>query len=426
MQPCKFKFVYSPSGTIDYEFHLKEEVNTKFITPNIISFSRPRSSWLYVLLNMPTEADEESEINQDDDCKTMRADNDLTGNFESTSTLSDVTTITRPQSSEAPEKILYIPPHKRSNFDTAHLRTSSEPSALLPKNASSAKDKGRYKSLNLTPKQRNPAMAKQTFTGAAYTPCPSPQLPGPLRVNAEGFAKFKEKITQNPQSDKPFKPFKPSNYSTYRGISKGIKGIKNLADHLNCSVFISHLPEKVYYHEIFSIINTGSVISAYIDDPIYGCPFSTAKITFKYPEGAARFIEQANSAEGIKIREHYLSVLYNAHGMVKYPIEHQSRVLYIEGPIHKMSGMFWKSYFIKITRFNLEYVGYLPLAQPHQFRRMMEFRFVRIGAQAERFFTAIIEDPQFYCPKYGRDVTVKYGEDPCGRGWDVLPRTKTI
>ncbi|KAF7875303.1 hypothetical protein EAF04_002475 [Stromatinia cepivora] len=350
---------------------------------------------------------------------------DPTGNFASTNTPSDITTITRPESSEAPEKTVYIPPHKRSNFDTTHFRTQSEPSALLPKNASSAKDKERYQSVDLPPKQRNSAMAKRILTGAAYIPRPSPPLPGSLPANAEGFAKFKEKSTQNLQNGKLSESM-PSAQSKYMEIGKNIKGIKNLADHLNCSVFVSHLPEKVFYKEIFPIITTGSVIAVYIEGPIPGCPFSTAKITFKYPEGAARFIELANTAEGIKIREHHLSVAYSSCGMLKYPMEHQSRVLYIEGPTHKMTKMFWKSYFVKVTGFSLERVRNLQLAPRHRFRRKMEFRFARVEAQAQRILIAIIEDPQFDCAEHGREVTVKYGEDPCGRGWDVLPPTETI
>ncbi|ESZ90828.1 hypothetical protein SBOR_8773 [Sclerotinia borealis F-4128] len=327
-----FKFVYSlPFGFIDYESCFWGQGNTNIMS-SIVNYPRQRSSWLHVLPKVSTRGESESEIIENSDGQIIQSSTNYSTDRAS-SALPDSTIITQPEISDSPKKTVYIPPHKRGGFDAAHSRAQSESSVPATKNAMSGRDKKKHQSLDVTPWQTNPNVARRTFTSSVYTLHSGlPTLPGSLPAAATGST------TQTLQGKKL------SDQSKYKGTGLGTKAIKDLADNLNCSVFVTHLPEEIKHHEIFAVINTGSVISLHIMGPVVGCPFSAAKIVFKYPEGAARFIAKVNnSPDGIAIRDHHFCVVYNDHGMVKHTPEHQSRVIHIEGPYNKMTEEFWRT-----------------------------------------------------------------------------------
>lgn len=394
-----FKFSYSPFGTIEYE------VDDPIMGP---TYPRPRSTWLHVLPEELTQNSNESKIVEITGGTIIESNNsDLTDNSEGASILSNSATTTRSESSDTSKEKVYIPPHKRGQFKASHSRTRSDSSTLTPKKNNFSKDKKISGSLDLTSWQTNPIAARRTYTGSGYRPLPNAP---PVLVSLPAS------VTEPSPQTSPSKEL--SDQSNYKGTGQGSKSIKHLADNLNCSVFVSHLPKQVYHHEIFAIITTGSVVALHINTPCDGCPFSAAKILFKYPGGAMRFVRLANSTNGLEIRNHHLNVVYNDHGMVKYAKEHQSRVIHIEGPYEIMNEKFWIEYFDKVTKYQLEYVGYLPNRRAARTRRKMEFRFARIEAQAQTILLSIINDSQINDLGY---VTAKYGEDPCGRGWDSLP-----
>ncbi|KAB8290019.1 hypothetical protein EYC80_010345 [Monilinia laxa] len=401
-----FKFLYSPLGTIDYESCFGAEENAYLDTLRVVNYPRPSLSWLHVLPNFPIEDERESEVSGAADDQTIYPDiNSLAKASEPVSVLSEPALIRQPESSVIPRKAMYIPPHKRVYANTSHSRDQSELSVPASKSAISGSKKKRYQSLDLTPSQKALNVPRRISTGSAYVP----------------FLGFQPILALDPVDAKSTKTnlqikVRLSDQTKYKGTGQGTKAIENLEDHLNCSVFVKYLPQDVQFHEIFAIINTGSVICLHIMLPTHGHCFAAAKIIFKYTEGAARFIK-ANKQREFRIRDHRLTVVYNDHGMVRHAQEHQSRVIYIEGPFSKMNEIFWRGYFETITNFNLEYVGYLPTDQATNGARMMEFRFSRVEAQAQTILIAILNDHQF-----DGTVTARYGDDPCGITWDTLPK----
>ncbi|KAI9646495.1 hypothetical protein NHQ30_004488 [Ciborinia camelliae] len=122
-----FKFLYSPFGMIDYESFFRREDNTLATMSNIVSYPRPASSWLHVLPKVPTEIDDnESEIIENTGQIIQYDINYLKYNSEGATTLEDSTIITQIKSSEPPERLVYVPPHKRRHVDSAHSRTQYE------------------------------------------------------------------------------------------------------------------------------------------------------------------------------------------------------------------------------------------------------------------------------------------------------------
>lgn len=72
-------------------------------------------------------------------------------------------------------------------------------------------------------------------------------------------------------------------------------GIRNLADHLNCALWLTNLDPKMQTHEIFEKIDAGAVSAFGITRPQRIYTMAAAKLVFKHPEAAARFIHQCES-----------------------------------------------------------------------------------------------------------------------------------
>ncbi|TGO81208.1 hypothetical protein BPOR_1272g00010 [Botrytis porri] len=362
-----FKFVYSPLKQVDYESCFRgENVLSDVATTNTKYYPTASSSWLYALPEAFTGDDSDTEtIGGTEDQVIDDDENDEDDRSNEVGEAADdfhqpcFAALSSSAATKPFVSMAYIPPHKRGSHDISHSRSQSDSAA------SSAKA----------------------------------SLPG--------------RGSQRAQSEDSLRWQRTSNY---KAAGQGSKAVRDLADNLNCSVFVSHLPEDVEYKELFAVITTGSVVSAHINKPIPGRPFCAAKITFKYPEGAARFIAQVSSPMGIQIRDHHLAAVYNDYGMVKHDQEHQSRVIHIHGPYKLMTENFWRKYFGKITRYQLVHVGYLPFNPNNKVTRSMEFHFARIEAQAQSILIAIIHDPQFE-----GEMICKYGRDPCGKDWETLP-----
>ncbi|KAF5875708.1 uncharacterized protein Bfra_011471 [Botrytis fragariae] len=413
-----FEFGYSPFGKIDYESYFQNDnVIGNVITINIESYPASLSSWLHVLPNnlvgdgsdTETLRGTEDQFSSDTDNKGIYDSDDskeseIIRNFDEHDHPDSVSL----RSLENPKSLVsiaYIPPHKRGGPDNSHSRSQSD-STVLRLNNFSGRDRDRpgNQPEDGSQWQENSSVSRRPFTGGSYKPHSSPYVPASLLSCHTGL------MTQSVHSRSL------STQSNYKATGQGTKAVRDLADNLNCSVFVSHLPEDVKHKEIFAVINTGSVVSVHINEPIPGRPFSAAKITFKYPEGAARFMVLINSTMGIQIRGHHLAAVYNDYGMVRHAQEHQSRVIHIHGPYKLMTESFWRKYFGKVTRYQLDHVAYLPFDPNNKVTRSMEFRFARIEAQAQSILIAIIHDPQFE----GK-VFCKYEPDPCGKGWETLP-----
>lgn len=367
-------------------------------TSSIVKYPRPSSSWLHVVPSVPIKDGSERQVSETTEVRTIHPDtNSVAKTFEPLSVLSEPPPITQSDSSVIPKKIMYLPPHKRVDSNASHSQDQSDSSVPVSKSVILGRKKKKYQSLDLTPSQETLKDMRRVSTGSTY-------------VSYQGLQPIPALATSSASE------VRLSDQTKYKGTGQGTKALDNLEDHLNCSVFVKHLPEDVIFREIFAIINTGSVICLHIMAPAVGRYFSAAKIVFKYPEGAARFIA-ANQGRQIRIRDHRLTVVYNHHGMLQHSPEHQSRVIHIEGPPSKMNEKFWRGYFESITNFNLEYAADLPTAQAVDGARMMEFRFSRVEAQAQTILIAILNDRQF-----DGTVIARYGDDPCGSGWDTLPK----
>ncbi|TGO64787.1 hypothetical protein BOTNAR_0084g00180 [Botryotinia narcissicola] len=390
-----FKFEYLMFGQIDYNscFRVDDTLNHA-VTSVMKKYPASSHSWLHAL--------PEALAGDDSDTETLRStDGQVINNCdgEGIHNSKDL------KGSETTGHAAYIPPYKRGDADSSHSRSQSDSVILL---SNTIPGRGRVSNEDQSEDgaqwQANTNMSSRTLTGGYYKPHFS------LYVSASVHSGSVQPMTESGHSRSLL------TQSNYKAKGQGTKAIKDLADNLNCSLFVSHLPEDVKYKEIFAAITTGSVVSVHVNEPIPGHPFSAAKITFKYPEGAARFMALVNSSVGVQIRDHHFAAVYNGYGMVKHAQEHHSRVIHIHGPFKLMAEGFWRIYFGKVTRYQLDHVSYLPFDPNNKVTRSMEFRFARIEAQAQSILITIIHDPQFE----GK-VICKYGPDPCGKGWETLP-----
>lgn len=293
-----FKFSYSPNGVVDFATCVEEEVGMQIIPQTSVNYPRPSLTWLHVVPDVIIK-DREGENDREDsaihkaDAQIIQSDTTyFIETFETISASSNPTSITRSEISEPVHKTLYIPPHQRVNSNTSHLRSRSESVIQDSKNTSSVRANNIRQPIHFP-----------TFTGNTHVPHSHLQNL-PTTSNCSSNA-----ITQNNHNN-----FELSDQRDYKGTGQGAKSIKNLHDHLNCSVFVSHLPADVQHHELFNVINTGSVVSLHIMRPVSWIPFCAAKIVFKYPEGAARFITASCNAENIQIEN--ISLLFDIITMV--------------------------------------------------------------------------------------------------------------
>jgi hypothetical protein len=181
--------------------------------------------------------------------------------------------------------------------------------------------------------------------------------------------------------------------------------VQNLPDDDNCALWITNIPPKAEHSAFFKKIKTGEVVSLHLNIPDEDHEMGAASLVFKTHEGAARFLEQSTSGEGIWIRGKRLDVRYNRNGCRAYSLP-RSRVLQIEQAESGMDIEQWKNYFSKFCVYQLEFAG--EFSSNVEGRKVTEFRFARIDGQAQTCYDAIKTDPQFK-----NILRLRYAYDPC-------------
>jgi hypothetical protein len=181
--------------------------------------------------------------------------------------------------------------------------------------------------------------------------------------------------------------------------------IRDLADHLNCSLWITGIPVSVTISEIFNFIRCGAVFALHLSSPNNGHLKIAAKLVFMTPDSAERFIEQAKSEVGCCFGGFRVFVGYNRDGYLRRAGT-ETRVLRIEGPRDTMNWGFWERYFQQACVFDMDRWRYLPCFNPN--RMKMEFQFARVDGQAQTCRLKIMVDEEL-----SDQVSVEYGPDPC-------------
>jgi hypothetical protein len=181
--------------------------------------------------------------------------------------------------------------------------------------------------------------------------------------------------------------------------------IRDLADHLNCSLWITGIPVSVTISEIFNFIRCGAVFALHLSPPNNDHPKIAAKLVFMTPDSAGRFMEQAKSEAGCRLGGFRVFVGYNRDGYLRRAGT-ETRVLWIEGPRDTMNWGFWETYFEQACVFEMDRWRYLPCSNPN--RMKMEFQFARVDGQAQTCHLKIMADEEL-----SDQVSVEYGPDPC-------------
>ncbi|KAG0649167.1 hypothetical protein D0Z07_4419 [Hyphodiscus hymeniophilus] len=167
-----------------------------------------------------------------------------------------------------------------------------------------------------------------------------------------------------------------------------LQQVQNLPDIENCATWLTNIPVKVSEHDILSKTETGAVLCLYVNQEDSFHTAKAAKLVFLEPQGAANLVRQS------KTHGFFL-------GMLEY-----SRVLIISGLKEIMTLAFWTRYFGSVCVFVLEFHQ---VVWESATQRMMEFRFIRIDAQALTCLQAIQRDDRLK----EKEVHVSFGKDPC-------------
>lgn len=236
-------------------------------------------------------------------------------------------------------------------------------------------------------------MMEHLLEGAVYS-SESEFKPTRMALEKRGF------IQPRSDNDSVSNPYKGDKNS---GSFK--RQINGLPDHLNCALYVKNVPVKCSMEDLFKKVTTGSVWCINVQEADEMHEMKAVKLVFMTPEGAANFLRQSRSDDGVWVRGKRLEARYNRHGY-RMNETNQTRVLIIEGPTKIMKFEKWDAYFR--IQCHLEWDCHLT----HETvcgRTTMEFRFARVDGQAEACFQAITKDIQF---KDG-SVKVSYGPDPC-------------
>lgn len=200
----------------------------------------------------------------------------------------------------------------------------------------------------------------------------------------------------------------PSKASTggYKGNPR--TGIRGLADQLNCALWLTNLPPDCKEWEVLSVVDTGAVIACKITRPQGTFVKAAAKLGFKHPEAAARFIRRCSGLGRIMIRDHTVRVAYNEWGCIRYRNKKRTRVLSIEGPAEHVDYDDRKGYFDCFCDYEMS--GWQRASSEIPGYRVLIWEFARINGQATQCLNGLM------ChPVYGEFLTVKFAPDPCGR-----------
>ncbi|KAF4631438.1 hypothetical protein G7Y89_g6688 [Cudoniella acicularis] len=190
--------------------------------------------------------------------------------------------------------------------------------------------------------------------------------------------------------------------SNYRG-ERGTRHIHGLADHHNCSLFITNIPPSANYADLFDLIRAGNIFSLHIIPPEGQFDTAAAFLVFMRPEDARVMHDSETWLWG-----HHLRIRYNREGSLP-TYQQQTRVLVVEGPRQIMNIDWWRIYFDSFCFYEWERVIQRPRLTPG--RSILEFRFVRVEGQSRMCLGAIRKDPALNA----LDVKVGYGVDPCSQ-----------
>ncbi|KAE8447765.1 hypothetical protein EG329_010159 [Mollisiaceae sp. DMI_Dod_QoI] len=193
-------------------------------------------------------------------------------------------------------------------------------------------------------------------------------------------------------------------YQGNRNSNTNKRQIANLADVLNCGLFLQNIPGNISLANIFDMIDTGAVYALHIMPPNGLHSTCAAKLTFMTPEGAAKFLVKAQL--GVWFGKHLLDARYNVREGYLCNTMVMSRVLYVEGPEAIMTIQYWFQYFRQVCIFQWDRV--LERTYPRSGRKCLEFRFARINGQAQTCLQEIQQQEEFVGP-----VGAMYGFDPC-------------
>jgi len=179
----------------------------------------------------------------------------------------------------------------------------------------------------------------------------------------------------------------------------------DLSDHQNCALWIMNIPSFATISDIFDQIHFGTVFSLQLRPSTPEHPGAAAKLVFMKPE-SAKLMKDVSKDPGIWMADNRLVVRYNRDGCHIHDGS-ETRTLQIEGPTGKMTFEKWNEFFNKSCEsFELDRWLFLPCSNAG--RKRMEFRFSRINGQSQVCRAAIGREPEFR-----REVTVRYGLDPC-------------
>ncbi len=248
----------------------------------------------------------------------------------------------------------------------------------------------------ITPTPSTPSSDLVIYPQSALSPVAHPFRPNSMVLERMGFP-----VTPTPQRNHG------SNYLGRRHSSPSAREVHGLPDWENCALFLTRIPVEVTLHEVFSVINTGSVFCLHINPPNGIHTTKAAKLAFMAPEAAAAFLRQTQSPRGILLRGKRIQCRYNRNGYARNEKIWQARVLEILGPTPIMTLEYWTSYFTNFSGFELDTYRLIP-TNVHGVT-ILEFRFARIDGQAQTCLQCIRTDPSL-----AGVVQVRYGTDPCG------------
>ncbi|KAE8447764.1 hypothetical protein EG329_010158 [Mollisiaceae sp. DMI_Dod_QoI] len=226
------------------------------------------------------------------------------------------------------------------------------------------------------------------------TPHPRPFVASTMRLQEKGL------VARDPNHLAPGSSYKGNIWA-----ASYLDQVENLPDIENGSLWLEGIPPNTPHSVIFDEIcyGVGAVWSLHLN-PITEIHYTmAATLVFMKPESAAAVMNRYQQY-GIKIGTNVLRLRYNRFGSRRRNTS-ETRVLQIEGPVEKMTWMFWREYFNAACVYQMDRWLYIPCNSPGRLR--MEFRFSRIDGQAQTCRQSLERDRNM------RDVLWKYGSDPC-------------
>jgi hypothetical protein len=177
----------------------------------------------------------------------------------------------------------------------------------------------------------------------------------------------------------------------------------DLPDIINCALWVYNIPVSATTHDIFNTINVGAVASLHINPPDANHANKAAKLVFKEPSAAARYLNLVRYY-GISIHGRMINARPNRHGHLRWAGV-QTRVLEVTGPDHLMTWGYWNWVFTQVCDFQYDVCRVLPCGEAG--RSTLQFHFERIDGQAQMCLKAVFMHPNH------SEVKAGYGRDRC-------------